>query len=203
VVPLRRRTAPAGQRPNKQEAREKPKKPLRLALLRTENPRKCTRRRLSSPMKFKGPITHHLHSRSWLSVTYCGGCQRLGSAGCKEICAGFLDQRDDYSSTAKGLKSPAPLIRQRCQFCHTFRNCWHGLALLPNLTLIASIPWVEELRLSDTKARARAETLFNREKRREAEIADALQQEQVRHDNVIRNMQRLRELRLSRDANGS
>ena len=62
---------------------------------------------------------------------------------------------------------------------------------------------MEELRLSDTKARARAESLFNREKRREAEIADALKQEQVRHDNVIRNMQRLRELRLSRDANGS
>jgi hypothetical protein len=36
-----------------------------------------------------------------------------------------------------------------------------------------------------------------------AEIADALKQEQARHDNVIRNMQRLRELRLSRDANGS
>ena len=47
--------------------------------------------------------------------------------------------------------------------------------------------------------RARAESLFDREKRREAEIADALKQEQLRHDDVIRNMQRLRDLRLSRD----
>jgi hypothetical protein len=62
---------------------------------------------------------------------------------------------------------------------------------------------MEESRLSDTNARARAESLFNREKRREAEIADALKQEQARHDNVIRNIQRLRELRLSRDASGS
>jgi hypothetical protein len=47
--------------------------------------------------------------------------------------------------------------------------------------------------------RARAESLFDREKRREAEIADALKQEQLRHDDVIRNMQRLRDLRLSQD----
>ena len=51
--------------------------------------------------------------------------------------------------------------------------------------------------------RARAESLFDREKRREAEIADALKQEQLRHDDVIRNMQRLRDLRLSRDRSGS
>jgi hypothetical protein len=47
--------------------------------------------------------------------------------------------------------------------------------------------------------RARAESLFDREKRREAEIADALKQEQLRHDDVIRNMQRLRDLCLSQD----
>ena len=51
--------------------------------------------------------------------------------------------------------------------------------------------------------RARAESLFDREKRREAEIADALKQEQLRHDDVIRNMQRLRDLRLSRDTKRS
>jgi hypothetical protein len=53
--------------------------------------------------------------------------------------------------------------------------------------------------LSDTNARARAESVFGREKRREAEIADALEQEQLRHDDVIRNMQRLRDLCLSQD----
>jgi hypothetical protein len=60
--------------------------------------------------------------------------------------------------------------------------------------------YLEEIRLSDTNARVRAESVFGREKRREAEIADALEQEQLRHDDVIRNMQRLRDLRLSRDA---
>jgi hypothetical protein len=54
--------------------------------------------------------------------------------------------------------------------------------------------------LTDTDARERAESLFARDKRREGEIADALKQEQARHDAVIRNMQRLRTLRLSRGA---
>jgi len=52
--------------------------------------------------------------------------------------------------------------------------------------------------MTDNNARERAESLFDREKRREAEIADALTQEQARHDAVIRNMHRLRALRLSR-----
>jgi len=37
----------------------------------------------------------------------------------------------------------------------------------------------------DNNARQRAESLFDRETRREAEIADALKQEQARHDAVI------------------
>ncbi len=53
--------------------------------------------------------------------------------------------------------------------------------------------------MTDTNARKRAESLFDRETRREAEIADALKQEQARHDAAIRNMRRLRALRLSRD----
>ena len=52
--------------------------------------------------------------------------------------------------------------------------------------------------MTDNNARERAETLFDREKRREDEIADALTQEQARHEAVIRNMHRLRALRLSR-----
>ncbi len=51
--------------------------------------------------------------------------------------------------------------------------------------------------MTDTNARKRAESLFDRETRREAEIADALKQEQARHDAAIRNMHRLRALRLS------
>jgi hypothetical protein len=52
--------------------------------------------------------------------------------------------------------------------------------------------------MTDNNARERAESLFDREKRRKAEIADALTREQARYDAVIRNMLRLRALRLSR-----
>ena len=44
-----------------------------------------------------------------------------------------------------------------------------------------------------------AETVFDRNKRREAEINDALRQEQARHKAAVKNMQRLRALRLERD----
>ena len=45
-----------------------------------------------------------------------------------------------------------------------------------------------------------AETVFDRNKRREAEINDALRQEQARREAAVKNMQRLRALRLARDA---
>ena len=44
-----------------------------------------------------------------------------------------------------------------------------------------------------------AETVFDRNKRREAEINDALRQEQTRHEAALKNMLRLRALRLARD----
>jgi hypothetical protein len=44
-----------------------------------------------------------------------------------------------------------------------------------------------------------AETVFDRNKRREAEINDALRQDQARHKAAVKNMQRLRALRLERD----
>ena len=44
-----------------------------------------------------------------------------------------------------------------------------------------------------------AETVFDRNKRREVEINDALRQEQARHKAAVKNMQRLRALRLERD----
>ena len=49
------------------------------------------------------------------------------------------------------------------------------------------------------KQRKAAETAFDRNKRREAEINDALRQEQARHAIAVKNMQRLRALRLERD----
>ena len=50
-----------------------------------------------------------------------------------------------------------------------------------------------------TKQLEVAETVFDRNKRREAEINDALRQEQARHEAAVKNMQRLRALRLKRD----
>jgi len=43
------------------------------------------------------------------------------------------------------------------------------------------------------------ESMFERNQRREAEINDALRQEAARREAVIRNMHRLRALRLARD----
>jgi hypothetical protein len=49
----------------------------------------------------------------------------------------------------------------------------------------------------DKDARVVAETVFEREKRREREVGDALKLEEERHAAVIENMRRLRALRLS------
>jgi len=51
----------------------------------------------------------------------------------------------------------------------------------------------------DNKQRAFAETVFEREQRREKEIKDALKLEAQRHEAAIKNMQRLRALRLARE----
>jgi hypothetical protein len=53
--------------------------------------------------------------------------------------------------------------------------------------------------MPDMKQREIAESVFDRNQRREAELNDALAQEAARHAAVVKNMQRLRTLRLSRD----
>jgi hypothetical protein len=53
--------------------------------------------------------------------------------------------------------------------------------------------------MSDTEQRAVAESTFSRNQRREAEINDALSQEAARHAAAVKNMYRLRALRLARD----
>jgi hypothetical protein len=50
-----------------------------------------------------------------------------------------------------------------------------------------------------TEARATAETMFDREQGREHEINQALMLEEKRRSEVIKNMERLRALRLSRE----
>jgi hypothetical protein len=54
--------------------------------------------------------------------------------------------------------------------------------------------------MSDTNQRAVAERMFEHNQRREAEINDALKQEEARRATAIENMRRLRALRLERDA---
>ena len=49
-------------------------------------------------------------------------------------------------------------------------------------------------------AKLRAESVFNRNRKREAEINDALRQEAARHAAAVQNMHRLRTLRLAREA---
>ena len=52
--------------------------------------------------------------------------------------------------------------------------------------------------MADPKHREVAESVFERNQRREAEINEALKQEAARRAAVVKNMQRLRALRLSR-----
>jgi len=54
--------------------------------------------------------------------------------------------------------------------------------------------------MRNTKSRATAESAFNRSQRRKTEISEALRQEAARHRAVVKNMHRLRALRLARDA---
>jgi hypothetical protein len=53
--------------------------------------------------------------------------------------------------------------------------------------------------MPNTTAGDLVESVFDRNQRREAEINDALKQEQARHEAVVKNMQRLKALRLSQD----
>jgi hypothetical protein len=53
--------------------------------------------------------------------------------------------------------------------------------------------------MTDNSPRTVAETVFERNQRREVEINDALKQENARRETAVRNMYRLRELRLQRD----
>jgi len=53
--------------------------------------------------------------------------------------------------------------------------------------------------MTDTDQRAFAETMFERNQRREAEINEALKQENARREAAVKNMYRLRALRLERD----
>lgn len=48
-----------------------------------------------------------------------------------------------------------------------------------------------------------AETVFERNERREAEINNAMKQEHARREAAVKNMYRLRALRLQRDENRS
>jgi hypothetical protein len=57
----------------------------------------------------------------------------------------------------------------------------------------------EGIFMPESNQRAIAETIFERNQLRETEITQALQQEEARRAAVIKNMHRLRQLRLQRD----
>ena len=53
--------------------------------------------------------------------------------------------------------------------------------------------------MTDTDQRAFAETIFERNQRRDSEINEALKQENARREAAVKNMYRLKALRLERD----
>ena len=53
--------------------------------------------------------------------------------------------------------------------------------------------------MTDSDERAFAETVFERNQRRDAEINEALKQENAQREAAVKNMYRLRALRLERD----
>ena len=53
--------------------------------------------------------------------------------------------------------------------------------------------------MTNTDQRALAETVFDRNQRRDAEINEALKQENARREVAVKNMYRLKALRLERD----
>jgi hypothetical protein len=53
--------------------------------------------------------------------------------------------------------------------------------------------------MTDTDQRAFAETIFERNQRRDADINEALKQENARREAAVKNMYRLKALRLERD----
>ena len=53
--------------------------------------------------------------------------------------------------------------------------------------------------MTDSDQRAFAETVFERNQRRDAEINEALKQENSRREAAVKNMYRLKTLRLERD----
>jgi hypothetical protein len=54
--------------------------------------------------------------------------------------------------------------------------------------------------MTDARTRLVAESVFDRNRRREAEINEVLKQEAARHEAAVKNMHRLRALRLAREA---
>jgi hypothetical protein len=57
--------------------------------------------------------------------------------------------------------------------------------------------------IDNSRAFAFAKAVFEREQRREKEIKDALMLEADRHEAAVKNMHRLRALRLERDKNSN
>jgi hypothetical protein len=87
---------------------------------------------------------------------------------------------------------------------------WHGCLLAWTLQILEKLVFHSPHKtvfstpkpgtfMLDTRTRIVAESVFDRNKRREAEINEALKQEEARREAAVKNMLRLRALRLERD----
>jgi hypothetical protein len=79
------------------------------------------------------------------------------------------------------------------------RSRYLKIGLSPPHNFLSSSPKLGTFML-DMTTRVVAESVFDRNKRREAEINEALKQEKARREAAVKNMLRLRALRLARDA---
>src|ERR1700758_173105 len=79
-------------------------------------------------------------------------------------------------------------------------GCSSHISLVPTIICMSDMLSRRRIFMLEAKQREVAETVFDRNKRREAEINDALRQEHARHGAAVKNMHRLRALRLAREA---
>jgi hypothetical protein len=77
--------------------------------------------------------------------------------------------------------------------------CGSHITFIPHQRIVGQLSR-RRIFMFEAKQREVAESVFDRNKRREAEINNALKQVQGRHQAAVKNMYRLRALRLARDA---
>jgi hypothetical protein len=93
------------------------------------------------------------------------------------------------------VSSPARFLSVRATAFTLVENLHFAPIYTVSSILLRTLP-----KMADTKAHAVAESVFARNRRRETEINEALVQEAARHEAAVKNMRRLRALRLARES---